>query len=285
MPSSPASDPSEYLRLVDAAERKSADNDWAAAGELWEQVVAQNPVNGNHWDRLAEALYGFGDFAGALRAYQQVQQLGVSRRLSVSDSTLPGEVAYRLACCYASLGDEETAVDGLATALSGGFRDLERPRRDELWQGLRADPRVRQLVGIVEAEAMSREEGWRTDVEFFARELKRRAYSPWRAIGEPEFDAAVSALAAQVGELSDAQILARLLGLLRRLEDGHASIGPGPKDDLNLALPLKFYVFEEGTFVVSSAPVHAQLLGSQLLAVDGHDLASVWAALDPRHQP
>ena len=144
---------------------------------------------------------------------------------------------------------------------------------------------MRQLLGIVEAEAMSREEGWRTDVEFFARELKRRAYSPWRAIGEAEFDAAVSALAAQVGEFSDARILARLLGLLRRLEDGHASIGPGPKDDLNLALPLKFYVFEEGTFVVSSAPVHAQLLGSQLLAVDGHDLASVWAALDPAHQP
>ena len=205
MPSSSASLPSDYLRLVDAAEMKSADNDWAAAGELWEQVVAQNPVDGNHWDRLAEALYGSGDFTGALGAYQQVQQLGVSRRLSVSDTTLPGEVAYRLACCYANLGDEERAIDGLATALSGGFRDLKRPRQDELWRALRADPRVRQLLGVVEAEAMSREEGWRTDVEFFARELKRRAYSPWRAIGEAEFDAAVSTLVAHVGEFSDAQ--------------------------------------------------------------------------------
>ena len=68
MTSSSASHPSEYLRLVDAAKTNSADNDWAAAGEPWGQVVAQNPLNGNHWDRLAEALYGSGDFAGALGA-------------------------------------------------------------------------------------------------------------------------------------------------------------------------------------------------------------------------
>jgi hypothetical protein len=92
-------------------------------------------------------------------------------------------------------------------------------------------------------------------------------------MSEPEFDAAVSALAAQVGELSGAQILARLLGLLRRLEDGHAGIGPGPNNELNVAFPLKFYVFEEGTLVVSSAPVHAQFLGSQLLTPNAHRTA------------
>ncbi len=218
-------------------------------------------------------MSGSGDFAVALGAYEQVHQLGVSCRLDVRESTLPGEIAYRLACCYASLGDKHRAVDGLAAALSGGFGDLERPRQDEWWQGLRADPRVRRLLGIVEAEGRSREDGRGTDVEFLARELKRRAYSPWRTMGEPELDAAVSALAAQVGELSGAQILATMLGLLRRLEDGHASIGPGPNNELNVALPLKFYVFEEGTFVVSSAPVHAQCLGSQLLTPNAHRTA------------
>ena len=78
-----------------------------------------------------------GDFAVALGAYEQVHQLGVSCRLDVRESTLPGEIAYRLACCYASLGDKHRAVDGLAAALSGGFGDLERPRQDEWWQGLR----------------------------------------------------------------------------------------------------------------------------------------------------
>ena len=52
--------------------------------------------------------------------------------------------------------------------------------------------------------------------------------------------------------------LARLLGLLRRLEAGHAGIVAGPNNDLNVGLPIKFYVFEEGTFVVSSSPVRAQ---------------------------
>ena len=128
MSSGSGSDPTEFLGLVGAAEMKSAGRDWAAAGELWTRVVVQNPLNGNHWDRLAEALYESGDFAGANRAYEQVQQLGVSCRFGVRESTLPGEVAYRLACRHASMGNDEGAVGGLAAALCDGFRDLQRRR-------------------------------------------------------------------------------------------------------------------------------------------------------------
>ena len=165
--------------------------------------------------------------------------------------------------------------------MAAGFRHLERPLEDETWAVLRGDDRVRHLLGVLDTESMSREDGWRSDVGLFARELKRRAPAPWKAMSERDFDESVAVLSAEVGALSDAQVIAGLLGLLRRLEDGHAGLAPPPDSDLNIALPLGFYTFEEGTFVIAAAPANAELLGSQLLTVDGRPLDTVWAGLDP----
>lgn len=241
--------PSGYLRLLSAAEKSTAERQWATAGELWRGVVEANPTIGDHWDRLAEALYECGDATGALRAYEQVQHLGVSLRLEVRDTCWPGEIAYRIACCHARLGQEREAIDALAEAVAAGFRHLERPLQDKTWAVLRGDDRVRRLLGVLDSENMCREDGWRSDVEFFARELKRRAPAPWRAMSERDFDASIAVLCAEVAELSDAQVMARLLELLRRLEDGHARLAPPADSDLNMALPVKFYTFEEGTFL------------------------------------
>ena len=273
--------PSEYLRRLSAAEKSIADEQWTTAGELWRGVVEENPTIGDHWDRLAEALYESGDPAGALRAYEGAKGLGVSFRGGVRDTCWPGEIVYRIACCHARLGHEKEAIDALAEAVAAGLRDLERPLEDETWAVLRGDDRVRRLLGRLGTETMSRVDGWRSDIELFARELKRRAPAPWQAMGESDFDESIAVLSAQVGDLSDAQVMARLLGLLRRLGDGHAGLAPPPDGELNIALPLKLYTFEEGTFVIAAAPANADLLGQQLVSVDGRPLDDIWAGLDP----
>jgi tetratricopeptide (TPR) repeat protein len=271
---------SEYLRELSAAEKSTADHKWARAVELWRGVVEVNPTNGDHWDDLAESLYESGDPAGALHAYEKVRGLGVSLRREMRDTYWPGEILYRIACCNARLGNEKEAIDALREAVAAGLRNLERPQQDETWAALRGDDRVRRLLGILDVEGMSREDGWRCDVELFSRELKRRAPAPWQAMSEAAFDESVAVLSAEVGALSDAQVMARLLALLRQLEDGHAGLAPPLDSELNIGLPLGLYTFEEGTFVIAAAPASAGLLGSQLLSVDGCPLDTIWGSLD-----
>jgi pentatricopeptide repeat protein len=67
-------------------------------------------------------------------------------------------VAYSIACCYARLGDADKAVEALGDALERGFRDLQRPQTDERWKALLADDRVREMLGIVDTAAVSRDD-------------------------------------------------------------------------------------------------------------------------------
>jgi tetratricopeptide (TPR) repeat protein len=139
-------DAAGYLRTVAEAEAESDAARWAAAAALWEQVVARNPVNGSHWDRLAEACFERGDYRRAQAAYERVLDLGAwGGRLT--QTVFSGEVAYRMACCQARLGDRESAAAALRRALDLGFRDLGRPRSDPLWEPLRGDHAVREMLG------------------------------------------------------------------------------------------------------------------------------------------
>jgi Tetratricopeptide repeat len=270
-----------YLRMVAEAEAESEAARWAAAAALWEQVVARNPVHGSHWDRLAEACFERGDYRRAQAAYERVLNLGAwGGRLT--ETVFSGEVGYRIACCQARLGDRESAVAALRRALDLGFRDLGRPRNDELWESLRGDAAVREMLGIPDPGGLPRDEGWRADISFLAREIKRRGVAPFRDVTEPDFDSRVSLLAGGVPGLSDAQIIAGMLRLLRPLADGHAFIAPAEGNkELNRILPVKFYLFGEGLFVTAAAPAYRQLLGAEVTGVGEHPAGEVLAALEP----
>jgi len=261
---------SDYVRTLAGAEAKTGSASWPDAAALWARVVELNPVVGRHWVRLAEARYELDDFGGALAAYDAAQGAGVWLYRDEIEAIFPAEIAYRMATCHVRLGDRDRAVRELRRALRLGLRDLGRPTGDEHWQSLLGDEAVREMLGIIDTTPLTRDEGWRADLAFLAREIKRRAYAPFAGISEPEFDAAVTRLAEDVPGLSDFQILAGLMRLLRPLGDGHAFVLPAQDGkDTQLALPVRFYRFTEGLFVTAASEAYRQLVGAQVLSVDG----------------
>jgi len=154
---------SDFMGMVARARARTGDHDWAAAADLWARVTAANPVNGDYWARLGEARFGAQDYPGAREAYEQALRLGLRETLRSEDAPplMPGEIAYRIACCAAAAGDREAAVAALRAALDRGMRDLARVRSWEHWRELRDDQRIRDMVGIIDADSMSRDDGWR----------------------------------------------------------------------------------------------------------------------------
>jgi len=278
------SDVASYLLMLAMAETHSDSERWPAAAAVWAEVVECNPVVGAYWSRLGEAQFETGDYSGALAAYENARQYGVwsQHHADELETVFPPEITYRMANCHLRLGDDQSAVAKLRQAICEGLRDLDRPRNDEHWQPLLADEAVREMLGIAGTEGMTREEGWRSDLSFLGREIKRRAYAPFAEVSEPEFDAALAKLADDVPTLSDLQILAGIMKLLRPLGDGHAFVRPAEDDtDKRLGLPVKFYLFAEGMFITAAIPEHRRLLGAQVLAVGGHAVDQALAAVDP----
>jgi tetratricopeptide (TPR) repeat protein len=277
---------SDQLTAVARAEALSRAEDWRRAAPAWQAVVDRNPVNGVYWDRLAQARFAIDDHRSALSAYQKAASLGVwpvrGPRPVPLTSILPGEIAYRIACCHARLGDPERALAALREAAGQHLRDLDRARTDEHLASLRDDPRFRELIrpaSDVDGQ-LSRVDGWRADLGTLRREIGRRV--PCREVLDTGFDAAADDLDRAIPDLDDVRIVVGMWRLLRRLGDGHAYLDTGDAFPAwRRCLPVWFYLFDEGLFIPQVDPRHRQLLGAQVLAVDGRPVPEVLAALDP----
>ncbi len=262
----------------------------------WRQVTAQNPVSGNHWDDLATACYESADYAAALAAWERAGQLGVWDRQEERPSAFPGEIPYRRSRCHARLGDGEQALAELDAAVRAGLRDLPAAAADPCWDGLRDQPRFRDLLGIgpdgtapgtgTPGTGDRTDRGWRSDLRLLGREIRRRAARPPGPAGpgaalDAGIQAAADDLAARVPDLTDAQVATGILRLLVPLGDGHARIGVAAYPPLAPALPLEFWQYPEGLFAVAAGPAQRAALGAEVLAVDGRPVTEVLAGVEP----
>lgn len=263
-----------FPELLREAEARTAAKDWKEAAAQWQRVVEANPVNALFWRQLANALYESKDYRKAIPAYEKALELRAG---------FPSDQAYNIACCYALLGDKENAIKWLEKSFEMGFRDLEHAQTDSDLQSLRGDPRFLRIVGMADVTKMSRAEGWRYDLALLEREVKRKGYTYGitRPISKEDFHAAVKTLSDQVPQLTDPQMIIAVMKLMRSLGDGHTGLlSPPQQPDYAQALPLQFYLFKEGLFVIGSDPKYKDLLGAQVLSMGGHTVDEVMKSLD-----
>ncbi len=250
--------PGAVPELADRAQARARAGRWAEAAGLWERVVARNPVNAGYWERLGSARYQAGDHRRAIPAYERALQLGAG---------FPWGSAYQIARCHARLGDKRQALAWLEKAFALGYRSLDEAREDPDLRPLHGEPRFRELVALVDAPALSRTDGWRYDLKLLVRELRRLHYHLSKRPAPPGLERLVRKLHDDIPKLGDHQIEVAFMKLMRLAGDGHTEIAPTYYylPDEGKALPVRFYLFEEGLFVVSASAAHKDLAGARVL--------------------
>lgn len=270
-----AQDTRAFVDTLQQAVAKSDAKEWKEATAAWEKVVEANPVNAEFWIQLANAAYESKDYRRSIAAYEKTLELG---------GGFPSNAAYNIACDYALLGEKEQAFKWLQKAFDMGFRNLAHSFTDSDLQSLHDDPRFNKIVGLADVSKMSRDEGWRFDLALLAREVKRKGYAPGvaRQFSKEEFDTAVAKLNNDIPKLTDTQVLIEMMKLMRKLGDGHTGIlGRLNNAEAALAVPLQFYLFKEGLFIIGSDPQYKELLGAQVLRFGDSTVSQVMQALDP----
>jgi hypothetical protein len=271
-PSACAEGPQDQLALLRRANDLTRQAKWSEAAAAWQRVVGANPHLGQAWQNLGQARYESKEYREAIAAHAKALELRAG---------YPHNAAYNIACCHALLGEKEQALDWLQRALDLGFRRLQHVRDDEDLRSLRGDERFKKMTAAVDVAHLSRDEGWRFDLDLLAREVKRGHYAPFAKFPREQFDAEVRKLREDIPRLSDNQIAVGLQKLLRRVGDGHTGIagppgGRGAKD----RVPAEFYFFAEGLFITGADGRHADLAGAQVLKVGKHSVEEVKKALD-----
>jgi hypothetical protein len=260
-----------FLETLARAEARTNARQWVEAATSWEQVIEHNPVEGRFWFQLADARYQAREFRKAIPAYEKVIELGWG---------IPANAAYNIACGYALLGEKEASLNWLERAFQMGFRNLENARRDADLELLRDDPRFRRIVALPELSRMSRDEGWRYDLALLAREVKRVGYAPLLNQTGGTIDTAVKNLHDSVPKLTDIQIIIEMTKLMRKVGDGHTGLLP-THPEFQPTLPVQFYLFQEGLFIIAADPKYKELLGAQVLRFQEQTIDNIIRALDP----
>ena len=261
------------MELLHTAETRTEAKQWPEAAILWDQVVQENPVEVRFWSQLAKACYQARNYRKAIPAYEKVVQLR---------GGYPFNAAYNVAACHALLGEKTAALEWLQKAFDMGFRDLEHAETDNDLQALRDDPGFQKIVGLVDTSKMSRDEGWRFDLQFLAREASRKGYKLFRQTSQAEFSASVRALDDSIPKLTDIQVAIELMKLMVKLGDGHTGIlGSATRAEFQQMLPMQFYLFQEGLFIIAVDPKYKELLGAQVLRFGDRTVDDVMRTLDP----
>lgn len=262
-----------FVENLSLAEAKTVGKQWGEAAVLWEKIVKANPFQARFWNQLALSYFNAKDYRKSISAYEKQIELGYG---------LPANAAYKVACAYALLGEKEQAIKWLEKAFAMRFPDLPRAQTDADLESIRNDSRYRKLVGLIDTSRMSREEGWRADLGLLNREIKRKGYNLFPRTGtEADFDAAVKKLNDAIPKLTDGQIIVEIAKLMRRVGDAHSGLIGGDRSDLSQNLPVQFYLFEEGLFIISADPKYKDLVGAQILKFGTHSPDEIVKGIEP----
>lgn len=252
--------PAKMMDLREDAERAYDERDAETAQALFKQMTEITPLDPDAWFGLSRAYEWNEQFALAADAAEQSQRLGF-----VYDSYM----SYRLGRLHATAGNKAEALNWIETALSQGYRDRPGIASDAAFASLTADPQFKSLAGVLFDDDISRNDGLRFDLDYLIFESQRLHAGLDRPAYSDRFLGAADELRRTIPDASDAEVLAGFMRLTAILNDGHTVIyGPDPDSPLNLdgsLLPLTFYWFAEGIYVVDAADVATEFIGQRVV--------------------
>jgi hypothetical protein len=112
---------------------------------------------------------------------------------------------------------------------------------------------------------IERTQNWQKDIDFLITEIKNQHYV-YKTKDFPEaLTKRIESLKINIAAYSDERMLIELQRLMFYLGDGHSYIFPfGAKIKQSFFLPLQFYVFSDGVFVIDADDAHANLIGMEV---------------------
>ena len=248
---------------------------WARAADQYRELVAANPTVGLYWWRLGTCLLETGKYEDAIPAFEKSEELG-GFQWNPPRMIFRGESAWGLAAAHARAGHRDEALRWTRTSISQGLRDIQR-FRGKHFASLTDDLEFRKLIWSDDAKKLSRDEGFRHDLRFMMHEAKRMHYAPFRVTPEAELDAMAERLSADIPNLTDEQVLVRMMAIVRRLGDGHTQIrrgarpsarpSPGARTAILRRMPVHFFLFPEGLYIDGVLAPHNDLVGAKVLKI------------------
>ena len=242
---------------------------WADAEPVLDRLTAQYPRDGMNWRRLGLVREQLGKHRESAEAYERAGE-----RIGWGPWYLP---RINAAMQYLAAGDRARALRLLDTAVfeDHSFLRQRLPDYPEL-AAVRDDPEFQRIAGRMNTKGLSRDEGWRRDLQYVYEELARTAPDYRDRPLPAELTRRYEQLRKDVPSLSDEEIDVRMRRMISVLHAGHTSLFAPAKTRY---LPVRPYAFPEGIYVIEADSSARALVGARIVAIGRFGVDSIMRLL------
>lgn len=234
---------------------------------IFEKITALNANNGRYWYQLANSYYQIKQFDAAIEAYRKAVNIGYNKAYA----------EYNIASIYGLQGKAEESIQWLIEARKHKMPDVEQSLlNDNDFALVRNSQAYMERAFPKLADNASREDKWRTDIEFFSTRIQETHYQLFTHFDKTFWDNEIKRIKNAVPNLQDHELYLQLLQLLSRVKDGHSVIVPPFSGIQHFhSVPLRLGSFSDGIYVQAADPKYQQLIGAKVVAIGNTPIADV----------
>lgn len=261
-------DPVQYYVNRLKAHELVRQEDWQAAQPILESLTNQFADDGDTWYILGLTYLQLQEWGKAIVALKKTVDLGTILSNIPVGSPPSNDIMINIAEAYAELGQAENAIAWIKKSLAFRYDDRKNLIDNIHFKKIARTKAFQEVSGSFLPNDLSRVESWQFDLQFLVSEIKRLHVNMYHTISENNFETMVAIIHKKIPTLSDQQIVFEFMKLLASTGNGHNFIVPAyAKRGSFSQLPLQFYLFSDGLFIVAADEEYRHLVGSKVVSI------------------
>ena len=266
-------DPQAYFEQKQSAISLVRAQQWEKALPLIQSLTQQYKDDGETWYLLGLSYFNLQQWQQALAPLKQALNLGYRIEKIPTGESNPNDLMLKISKTYAQLEDENNALAWLEKALAARWDDKPKLAGRSLFSsGISTDFKniqdsgaFKKLAGASVPEGLTRAQKWQLDLNYLVSEIKRLHVDTYHHVSEAKFTEKVHSIRSAINGLDDQQIVFEFMSLLSMLGNGHNFIIPAWGQYGSFTqLPMQFYWFSDGLYIVDAQEPYAHLIGYEV---------------------
>ena len=244
-------------------------SDWEKLLPVAENLTLMYQKDGDLFYLLGLAYYQTEQYQKAIAAFEKTLDCGGTILNGVPTGSAPSnDIMIKIAKAYALDNDKVNALIWLQKGFASRYDEKPFLKDDNAFKAFNKDYDFLQIFGYKNQTNLNREEMWVSDLDYLKQRITELHYNPFHSMSETDYNESMIELKTKINSLSDEHLIVEVMKILGRLNNGHNLIIPTSSKNASLQrLPVQFYQFDDGIFIVNAEEDYKHWIGYKVESI------------------
>ncbi len=260
----------EYFHQRNEALRLVKNEKWQEAVPILENLTGRYQSDSDLFYLLGLSYYQVEHYQNAITALKKTLDLGGTILTGIPTGSRPSnDIMIKIAKAYALDGDKTNSVLWLRKGFAARYDEKPFLKGNAAFKSFNEDEDFLALFGNDTQKDITREEAWSRDITYLEKRINEELYTSNHAISKTDLSKEMLDIKTNIASLSDEEIIVELMKVVGRLGSGHNLIIPtSPNKGALKKLPVQFYRFNDGLFIVDAEEGLEQWIGYKVESIE-----------------